>query len=174
MVQLAECFDLSNSLLISLPFIKKENGGFVLKVRCFILSWIPGLYGISSSLTPIWNILGTSWSFICGQKIHGSSTIYTSLGLITWRHHLEISRDQQKLIKTLGIFFRFLFPEFNLFIFFYCFCHNICFVGRKIRPEWTYFVNNIELISATKASKPKWWRDILLKLYLGFKIIRSF
>ena len=99
MVQLAECFDLSNSLLISLPFIKKENGGFVLKVRCFILSWIPGLYGISSSLTPIWNILGTSWSFICGQKIHGSSTIYTSLGLITWRHHLEISRDQQKFIK---------------------------------------------------------------------------
>ena len=33
---------------------------------------------------------------------HGSSTIYTSLGLITWRHHLEISRDQQKFIKHLG------------------------------------------------------------------------
>ena len=33
---------------------------------------------------------------------HGSSTIYTSLGLITWRHHLEISRDQQKFIKKPG------------------------------------------------------------------------
>ena len=33
---------------------------------------------------------------------HGSSTIYTSLGLITWRHHLEISRDQQKFIKNPG------------------------------------------------------------------------
>ena len=75
---------------------------------------------------PIWNILGTSWSVIRGQKIqshfyfwwrhtstkifsfmiiwdHGNGIIYTWLGLITWRHRLEISHDKQKFIKTSGI-----------------------------------------------------------------------
>ena len=32
----------------------------------------------------------------------GSSTIYTPLGLITWRHHLEISHDKQKFTRNPG------------------------------------------------------------------------
>ena len=49
---------------------------------------IPGIQPKYNALTPIWNILGTSWSVICGQKIH--SHIFISDDVIHQRKFLTL------------------------------------------------------------------------------------
>ena len=48
----------------------------------------------------------------------GSSTIFNSLGMITWRHPLEISHDQQKSIKNPGDYGGALFVDTNFTVIF--------------------------------------------------------
>ena len=50
----------------------RENYGEVVNLHLNVLD-SPNMYSLGPrfwDLTPIWNILGTSWSVICGKKIH--------------------------------------------------------------------------------------------------------
>ena len=66
------------------PLLLNDSKKITLSIRYRYILWNHTFH--FELLTPIWNILGTSWSVICGQKIH--SHIFISDDVIHRRNFL--------------------------------------------------------------------------------------